>query len=348
MTNWIHRTGSPHLLVVLLTVLCYALLFGPIRTVGGDAVGSLSVVPVLVAGIYMSRKGAWLVALCVTILNGFLFATVNPTSGGYEQGTGALLGTFALFITAELAGRARDAEGRLERSGMSKHEFLAGVSHELRTPLTALVGYSSVLRSGWRDLDEAERSETVAIIHQQSTELAAIVEDLLVSSRLDNEELTIAHRPVGLAHEIDSVVASLPAPAYSNLTVSVPASVEVVGDSSRIRQVLRNLVINAYRYGGAAIEIESTDTDEITRLSIRDNGIALPRKEWELMFEAYYRCGDRIGQPESVGLGLTVSRKLARAMGGDLVYEGDDEGSVFSLSLPSVTHKAEPIQRLSA
>ncbi len=310
--------------------------------------GSLSVVPVLVAGIYLSRKGAWLVAFCVTILNGFLFAMVNPTSGGYEQGAGALLGTFALFITAELAGRARDAEGRLERSGTSKHEFLAGVSHELRTPLTALVGYSSVLRSGWRELNDAQRSETVEIIHQQSTELAAIVEDLLVSSRLDNEELTVAHQPVRLANEIDSVVTSLPAPAYSNLTVSVPASLGVVGDSGRIRQVLRNLVMNAYQYGGAVIEIDSTDTDDVTRLCIRDNGIALPQKEWELMFEPYYHCGVRNGQPESVGLGLTVSRKLARAMGGDLVYAGDSEGSVFSLTLPSSPHTEETTRLLSA
>ncbi len=109
----------------------------------------------------------------------------------------------------------------------------------------------------------------------------------------------------------------------------------VIGDSSRIRQIIRNLITNAYRYGGTSIVVDADIVKNTTVLSVTDNGQSLPLAEWDLVFEPYYRSHSRPGLTESIGVGLTVSRKLAREMGGDLVYRGSVTGSVFSFSLPS-------------
>ena len=262
------------------------------------------------------------------------------TNGSYRQQTASLVtgGLVAAvlglmwFRTSVGLNRSR---GRLQRSGESKDEFLAGVSHELRTPLTAVVGYSSILHSGWEGMDDEERQALVELIHEQSTEMVHIVEDLLVATRLDHGELTVRELPVQLTREVASVLAALPAPDESTLVVLVPDSMRVIGDSSRIRQIIRNLITNAYRYGGSSIVVDAGSVENTTVLSVTDNGQSLPLEEWDLVFEPYYRSHSRPGLTESIGVGLTVSRKLAREMGGDLVYRGNGTESVFSFSLPS-------------
>lgn len=326
--------GASRALPALIAVGCYVALFAPIRSYFGDAVGSLSVIPVLVAGFYLSRKATWAVALGITLLNGFLFATVatNPSPG--REWYGSLLGTISLFVTADLVGRARAARVRLKHSGESKDEFLAGVSHELRTPLTAVVGYLSLLRSGSTEMSDVDREMAVELIYQQATDMAAIVEDLLIGTRLDTNELTFSIGDVQLIGEVERSLDALSRPVGNSLTVAVPSSSFVIGDASRIRQILRNLIANAFSHGGHEVSVEARDEGTMTRLSVRDNGIPLPRDEWDSVFEPYYRAHSQPGQPDSVGLGLTVSRRLARAMGGDLIYRGADS-SEFTLLLPT-------------
>ncbi len=335
MRKWFILSGPSRSLPAVIAVGIYLLAFAPVRAVFGDAVGSLSVIPVLVAGLYMSRKSTWLVALGLTMMNGFLFATVvtNPSPG--QEWYGSALGTISLFVTAELVGRARNASLRLKNSGESKDEFLAGVSHELRTPLTAIVGYSSLLRSDLDRLDRTDLEDVIELIYQQSTDMAGIVEDLLVGTRLDNLELTFAETQVQLNVEVNRALASLSVPAGTSLSVAVPDTARVIGDPSRIRQILRNVISNAFRHGGAEVAIRVSETDDTTILFVNDSGAALARDEWESVFDPYYRSHSQPGQPDSVGLGLTVSRRLARAMGGDLIYMGVDDTSSFTLLLPS-------------
>lgn len=203
MRKWFSLSGPSRSLPVVIAVGTYLLAFAPIRAVFGDAVGSVSVIPVLVAGLYMSRKATWLIAFGLTLMNGLLYATVitNPSPG--PEWYGSVLGTISLFVTADLVGRARNASQRLKNSGESKNEFLAGVSHELRTPLTAIAGYSSLLRSDLGRLDKTEREDVIELICQQSTDMAAIVDDLLVGTRLDNQELTVAATQVQLNVEVN-------------------------------------------------------------------------------------------------------------------------------------------------
>ncbi len=105
-------------------------------------------------------------------------------------------------------------------------------------------------------------------------------------------------------------------------------------DPLRFRQILRNLITNAIRYGGETIRIESKTNLEGAFLYVWDSGSEIPQASREAIFEPYQRAHDRAGLPSSVGLGLTISRQLARLMGGDLTYDYQSDWSVFTLRLP--------------
>lgn len=334
MQDWRARLLTPKNLVVAASILAYVVLFAPLRSLTGEAVGALSAIPILLTGRYFTRRETWLVAACMAVLNGILFSAVQVGAPSAEW-QGALLGTVSLFITADLVGRAREATLRLQRSGEYKDEFLAGVSHELRTPLTAVVGYSALLDGSWRDMEEEELEMIIGLIHQQSSEVSHIVEDLLVATRLRNESLTFTRDAVHMRAEVDAVISSLPPPEGTRVSVSGSSDAHVFGDAVRIRQILRNLISNAYRYGGPRIDVSVVESPSTVVVSVADNGGGLPEEEWETIFASYYRSHRRAGQPDSVGLGLTVSRSLARAMGGELTYGWAPERSTFSLQLPA-------------
>lgn len=319
---------------VAVSIVLYVLVFAPTRALVGDVVGALSAVPVLVAGSLLGRWRTWGVAVVMIVVNGAMFAVTDITRPS-EEWQGAIVGALTLLITAELMGRVRENAIRLKKSGESKDRFLAAVSHELRTPLTAVVGYASILKRKWSDLEGTEREELLNVLHQQSAELAGIVEDLLVAARLDNDDVSFSVGNVSLAREIDVVASSLTIPPGTDLTVSISDDENVIADAGRLRQILRNLLSNAFRHGGSRVAVEATQLGQSVVITVRDDGNGLPREEWESIFESYYRSHNPVGQPDAVGLGLSVSRRLARGMGGDVTYRYLSGESRFQVTLPA-------------
>jgi len=109
-----------------------------------------------------------------------------------------------------------------------------------------------------------------------------------------------------------------------------------IGDPGRVRQIVRNLITNAGRYGGDRIQIRLGTRDERVVLDVADNGPGVPSSEEERIFEPYYRAHQSAGtQPAALGIGLSVARHLARLMEGDLSYRREAGWSVFSLALPA-------------
>jgi signal transduction histidine kinase len=106
------------------------------------------------------------------------------------------------------------------------------------------------------------------------------------------------------------------------------------GDPGRVRQIIRNLITNASRYGGPDIQVLFSIEGEVVHLEVTDNGHGVPPSEWERIFEPYYRAHDSATQPAALGIGLSVARHLARLMDGDLTYRREGDRSVFRLSLP--------------
>ncbi|NNL28993.1 MAG: HAMP domain-containing histidine kinase [Acidimicrobiia bacterium] len=232
--------------------------------------------------------------------------------------------------------KVKEAERRLEEVIRSKDEFLASVSHELRTPLTTIYGSAESLIEQGAELDEELRSELVQFMADESREMANMVEDLLVAARAEIGKVNIVQEALDLGPMVSDVITAARM-HEGNKEVefnSVTSSAWV--DPTRFKQIVRNLLTNAFRYGGDHIRIESISLGPTTFLLVSDNGTGVPEDRRDAIFEAYERAHKRSGVTASVGLGLAVSRQLARLMGGDLNYEYNDGWSTFRLEMPSV------------
>ena len=218
---------------------------------------------------------------------------------------------------------------RLEETIAAKDDFIASVSHEIRTPLTAVVGLSGELRGGGH-LEEEEREELLDIVHRQATEMAYIIEDLLVGARSDIGTVSTMKDAIGLRRLTEQLLAEL----RTNIPVDIALSLVAIGDGVRIRQILRNLVVNTERYGGKERRIIGYALGENVVIEVRDNGTALPDEARVRVFGAYESAHNTNGTTAAMGLGLNVSRTLAKLMGGELSYDHDGE-TVFRLTLPA-------------
>jgi signal transduction histidine kinase len=222
----------------------------------------------------------------------------------------------------------------LERLVRAKDEFIASVSHELRTPLTAVVGFARKLSDNPDQFESEEVAAITKIIAEQSSDVAAIIDDLLVAARADIGRVRVLAERVDLRAEIQAASQALSARRDA---IRLPDETAVArGDRLRVRQILRNLLVNAVRYGGSEVVVEIVSNDGTVTVKVVDDGPGIPLIDREHLFEPYFHGAGNIGQPASIGLGLTVSRQLARLMGGDLVYSQESRGSLFELTLPSV------------
>ncbi|MDX1467732.1 MAG: HAMP domain-containing sensor histidine kinase [Acidimicrobiia bacterium] len=207
----------------------------------------------------------------------------------------------------------------------SKSEFIARVSHELRTPLTAVMGLTREMTGS--SLSEGERDELMHLVSGQAEEMSHIVEDLLVAARVESGNITIESEPVSLGDALDTTLRGM------TVRVSeIPESSDVVmADPNRLRQIIRNLLTNAERYGGPTLRILSGSSEGIAWLEVRDDGDGVPDEDTERIFEPY--ASSHQGVPGSVGLGLSVARQLAEMMGGSLSHFRSDGETVFRLEL---------------
>ena len=234
--------------------------------------------------------------------------------------------------TAEL----RAANERLEGLMRSKDEFLASVSHELRTPLTVVSGFAQELLDEEVELSGLESREILEVIAEQSRELSNIIEDLLIAARADIGAVAIVKKPLDVAGEVRTVVNSCVCTKRERDSIECdlePAVAEV--DSTRLRQIVRNLLTNAIRYGGPSRRVVTRVDNGLVTIQVLDDGDGIPMEDRARVFEAYERSMTVKGVAGSVGLGLTVSRKLARLMGGELSYSYEDNHSVFTVVFPS-------------
>jgi signal transduction histidine kinase len=216
-------------------------------------------------------------------------------------------------------------EGAMSELIQAKDEFVASISHELRTPLTAVVGLTSEIVAG--GFVGAERDELIELVASQAQEMSHIIDDLLVSARAGMGTVAVALDTIDLNTELLAAVSGV----GIDLLEMPPALPPAVGDAPRIRQILRNLLTNLERYGGANRRVLGGVEGERVWLEVRDDGEGVSGEEAVRIFEPY--ASAHSGVASSVGLGLSVSRQLAQLMGGSLAYRRDAEESVFRLEL---------------
>lgn len=225
--------------------------------------------------------------------------------------------------------KREEAETQLRQTLRSKNELIASISHELRTPLTAVVGFAQILREP-NDFSPEDRAAMVRSIVDEGLDLSNIVEDLLTVAKAEAGTLTVVEVPVDLRAQAAQVCESLREEDARKVRVEGPTR-RVAGDPGRVRQILRNLVSNALRYGGEDVVVRVVE-DGSPRIQVVDNGAGIPVEDRERIFESYQKAHDAPGVAGSVGLGLSISRKLARLMGGDLTYSQPEGFSIFELS----------------
>jgi PAS domain S-box-containing protein len=230
-----------------------------------------------------------------------------------------------------------------------KSEFVATVSHELRTPLAAVYGAAMTLRRRDVDLDDDRRGRLLAVISSESDRLARIVEQVLAASRLDSGTFSLSVErcdPRPLVQEVVEA-ASVHAPDGAAIAVAAGDGLPLVAaDPDMLRQVLANLVENAVKYSplGGAVHISLEHHEGRVLFAVRDEGLGIPLREQERIFEKFYRLDpDLTRGVGGTGLGLYISRELVRRMGGRIwVASREGEGSTFFFELPVAGQEEEP------
>lgn len=223
----------------------------------------------------------------------------------------------------------------LERLFDAEQQFTADASHELRTPVSVIKSACEYAEK-YGETPEEQR-ETLAIIHRQADKMTDLIGQLLSITRLDQGTDAAQLQRLDLSGLVQDVCREQPYPA-DRLRVEVEPGVTVQGDSALLTRLLQNLIDNAFKYGRPEGHVWVTlrrEQGEV-RLTVRDDGIGIPREEQEKVWQRFYQVDpSRSGERGGAGLGLAMVRKIAQAHGGDMTLESiPDLGSTFTLHLP--------------
>lgn len=312
--------------------------------------GSLLLLPLRTAGYTIGYAGLW---LAVSLLFGRRPAAVDTIAIDLV-GIGAATALVAqlLYSTGQALfsaeARHREALASERRAVELKDEFVSMVSHELRTPLTSIVGFAETLRESWPNLTPKEIGEFLLIMRGEANHLSNLVEDILVIPRLEAGRLRLEPETMRLRDEAFEVSRLVFGGTTRELQVDVPADIFVLADPNRLRQIFRNLLENARKYGGDQVLVTGERLGDQFKVVIADNGAGIPVNDRERIFEHFEQAVKGDARSEGVGLGLPIARKLARAMGGDLWFEPRfPTGAQFLFTVNTVegTPDSIPLQR---
>jgi signal transduction histidine kinase len=240
---------------------------------------------------------------------------------------------------ATLAERQRELEHAMD----TRSRFYASMSHELRTPINAILGYNTLLLDGIYGQLEAQQRRGIERTHRAAQHLLELVNDVLDLSKIEAGKFELAVLPAAFPHIVEELFVTVkPIADDAGCEVSLRHDGDhatLQTDPRRVRQVLLNLLSNAIKFGaGRPIEVATRATaDGGVEVAVRDHGPGIPPDDLPRVFDEFVQLEHTHGQQMSTGtgLGLPISRRLTRLLGGDLTVESTlGEGSVFRLVLP--------------
>lgn len=238
----------------------------------------------------------------------------------------------------------------LERASRDKTTFISTISHELRTPLNGIVGLSRIL------LDTeltAEQEKYLKTIHVSAVTLGNIFNDIIDMDKMERRKVQLDNQPVDFTSFLADLenLSALQAQQKGlrfNLKPTLPLPHQVITDGTRLRQILWNLISNAVKFtqqGQVTVRVRY-DEGDMLHFEVEDSGIGIPQDELDKIFAMYYQVKDSHGGKPATGtgIGLAVSRRLAKNMGGDITVTSEQgKGSTFTLTIhaPSVAEEVD-------
>ena len=238
---------------------------------------------------------------------------------------------------------------QLARANQYKSEFLANMSHELRTPLNSALILAKLLADNRDGNLTPEQVKYAATIYSSGNDLLVLINDILDLSRIEAGRLELQVETVDLARTVAALRRTfLPVAAQKNLSLDMQlaagAPASITSDGLRIEQVLRNLLSNALKFTqtGSVHLLVSDGPSECVLFSVSDTGIGIAPEQQQIIFEAFRQANGTTNRSYGgTGLGLTISRELARRLGGDIAVESTPgQGSTFTLTIPKVLKPA--------
>jgi CheY-like chemotaxis protein len=245
----------------------------------------------------------------------------------------------------------------LTNAAKSKSEFLANMSHEIRTPMTAILGFAELLRDA--KIDETERQDAVYTILRNGEHLLTIIDDILDLSKIEASKMSVELVPLRTTEIISDIIALMRIRARAKsigLRVEFQEDLPAValGDPTRLRQILINLVGNAIKFteqGEVALEVRQSGANrEWLEFDVVDTGIGMTAEQSASLFQAFTQADpSRARKFGGTGLGLIISQRLSRMMGGNawIVSSAPGVGTRFRLRLPLI-HSTTSIDHSSA
>jgi signal transduction histidine kinase len=228
---------------------------------------------------------------------------------------------------------------RLRELDQMKSDFVAITSHELRTPLSGVRGFVDMLRRRGQDLSPDEREEYLDIVMQQTDRLIALVDDLLVVSKIEAGKLMLEPEEVDLGIFAGRLVRTFGGDAPRVIAEpETGAPARMVVDQRRLAQILTNLIHNALKFSTQPVRLSwDAPAEGIVAFRVTDQGEGIPADEQARIFERFHQTGSAISHTEGFGLGLYITRQLTEAMGGWIEVRSEEGvGTTFTVTLPVI------------